>query len=331
MNHVAKISVAPMMDWTDRHCRYFHRLLNPTALLYTEMIHANAVVKGDRDYLLSFDPSEHPVAVQLGGNDPQQLALAAKICADFGYDQINLNVGCPSDRVQEGAFGACLMKQPERVAACVQAMKVAVSIPVTVKTRIGVDELDNFEFLDTFVKHQAAVGVDFLVVHARIAILSGLSPKQNRSIPPLNYDRVRRLRDKYDQLPIVLNGGITTVEDIEQGLAEFTGVMIGRAAYHDPWILRQTAGNDKDEMNATLRSDILSEFVDYVARQLEQGVSLQSMTRHILGLYSGQPGARGWRRYLSENSHLSGATEQVILDAMAVVDRHSDMTYNRAL
>lgn len=310
-----------MMDWTDRHCRYFHRLLHPTAILYTEMIHANAVVKGDRDYLLGFDPSEHPVAVQLGGNDPQLLAAAARICEEFGYDEVNLNIGCPSERVQTGAFGACLMAEPERVAEGVAAMKEAVSIPVTVKTRIGIDDKDSDEFLATFVRHMHEVDVDKLIVHARIAILSGLSPKQNREVPPLNYARVQRVRQQFGDIPMVLNGGITTLQQIDQWSDHFDGVMIGRAAYQNPWLLAEAYAQASGEPLPE-RSSVIKQFLGYADKQLERGVRLQSMSRHIQGLYLGQPGARAWRRYLSEHSHLENAGVEVLKEALAKVDRH---------
>ncbi len=314
------ISVAPMMDWTDRHCRYFHRLLHPMAVLYTEMIHANAVVKGDREYLLGFDASEHPVAVQLGGNDPQLLAEAARICEDFGYDEINLNIGCPSERVQTGAFGACLMSEPERVARGVEAMKKAVSIPVTVKTRIGIDDKDSDEFLLSFISAMEGAGVDKLIVHARIAILAGLSPKQNREVPPLNYARVERMRALFPKVPMVLNGGVTAIEHIAHWSEQFDGVMIGRAAYQNPWLLAEARAWQEGQPLVE-RSSVINQFSSYVHKQLERGVRLQSMTRHIQGLYLGQPGARAWRRYLSEHSHLEGADADVLEQALAKVDR----------
>ena len=318
--HEFTVSVAPMMDWTDRHCRYFHRLLHPGAVLYTEMIHANAVIKGDRDYLLGFDPSEHYVAVQLGGNDPDQLAAAARVCEGFGYDEINLNIGCPSERVQTGAFGACLMSEPERVAEGVAAMKHAVSIPVTVKTRIGIDDKDNDDFLASFIHHMNNAGADTLIVHARIAILAGLSPKQNREVPPLNYARVERMRSQFPGTQMVLNGGVTSLEQIEHWGDKFDGVMIGRAAYQNPWILAQAYALQHNRELPT-RASIIQQFMGYAHKQLERGVRLQSMTRHIQGLYLGQPGARAWRRYLSEHSHLDGAGVDVLEQALAKVER----------
>ncbi|MEM7082364.1 MAG: tRNA dihydrouridine(20/20a) synthase DusA [Pseudomonadota bacterium] len=314
-----ELSVAPMMDWTDRHCRYFHRLLHPRVRLFTEMIHANAVIKGDREYLLGFDPAEHPVAVQLGGNEPTLLAEAARICADYGYDEINLNVGCPSDRVQTGAFGACLMAQPERVAACVTAMKQAVDIPVTVKTRIGIDDLDSDTFLRAFIEHLMRAPTDGLIVHARIALLSGLSPKQNREIPPLNYQRVVRMQDAFPTLPIVLNGGITELVDVQRFAHVFTGVMLGRAAYQNPWLLAQV-GKAQGLSDRATRADIVRAFLPYAEKQLTRGVRLHAMTRHLLGLFAGQPGARAWRRYLSENSHHAGAGIDILEQALERVD-----------
>lgn len=309
-----------MMDWTDRHCRFFHRLLHPGALLYTEMIHANAVVKGDRDYLLGFDPAEHPIAVQLGGNDPEVLAEAARVCEDFGYDEVNLNIGCPSSRVQTGAFGACLMSEPERVAKGVEAMKQAVSIPVTVKTRIGIDDWDSDDFLARFIEHMLEVETDKLIVHARIAILSGLSPKQNREIPPLNYGRVERMRARYPNVEMVINGGITTLEQHTSFCQIFDGVMIGRAAYQNPWLLARIHAHASGSALPE-RRDIVQQFIPYAHAQLTRGVRLQSLSRHIQGLYLGQPGARQWRRYLSEHSHLAGAGVEVLEQALATVDR----------
>ena len=312
--------MAPMMDWTDRHCRYFHRLLHPKAVLYTEMIHANAVVKGDRDYLLGFDPAEHPVVVQLGGNDPDVLAEAARVCADLGFDEVNLNIGCPSERVQTGAFGACLMAEPRRVAEGVAAMKRVVSIPVTVKTRVGIDELDSDEFLANFIRHMQDAGTDRLIVHARIAVLAGLSPKQNREVPPLNYARVERMREQFRDLPMVLNGGITSLEQIACWMPKFDGVMLGRAAYQNPWLLAQIHAQQSGEV-LPARSSIIEQYLPYVQRQLESGVRLQSMSRHIQGLFLGQAGARAWRRYLSEHSHQEGAGVAVLEQALLKVDR----------
>lgn len=318
-----------MMDWTDRHCRFFHRLLHPNALLYTEMVHANAVVRGDRDRLLSFHPQEHPVAVQLGGSDPSVLARAAEICVDLGYDEVNLNVGCPSERVQSGAFGACLMAQPALVAECVSAMKAVVAVPVTVKTRIGIDDQDSDEFLHDFIQHITNAGVDALTVHARIALLSGLSPKQNREVPPLNYDRVLRMRALFPDIPITLNGGITTLEQIDWAAQNFDGVMIGRAAYHNPWLLTQVAQATGCEAGVPeSRRDAIALLLPYLDKQLAKGSRLNSMTRHILGLFAASPGARQWRRHLSQFSHQTSADSSVVREALELVDQQALITYN---
>ncbi len=304
-----------MMDGTDRHCRYFHRLMSRRARLYTEMITAEAAVHGDRDYLLGFDESEHPVALQLGGSEPEKLAEASKIGEDFGYDEINLNVGCPSDRVQSGAFGACLMKEPELVAECVAAMKAAVDIPVTVKCRIGVDDQDPEESLFGFVEKVSAAGCMTFIVHARKAWLKGLSPKENRTIPPLDYDLVRRLKRDRPELTVVLNGGIESIADAAALLPDFDGVMLGRAAYGAPYLL---ASVDEDIFDgaaaAPSREDVVIAMSDYVKRAFEKGVRPHSITRHMLGLYHGAPGARAWRRFLSENA--SNARATILDDAL---------------
>lgn len=292
-----------MMDGTDRHCRYFHRLMSARARLYTEMITADAAIHGDRDHLLGFDPSEHPVALQLGGSAPDKLAEAARIGEGFGYDEINLNVGCPSDRVQSGAFGACLMKTPGLVADCVAAMGDAVDIPVTVKCRIGVDDQDPAESLFGFVEAVAAAGCGVFIVHARKAWLQGLSPKENRTIPPLDYDLVRRLKQARPDLVIVLNGGIETVHDSARRLEDFDGVMLGRAAYGAPYLLSEVDGLLFGE-NAVppSREDVAAAMSGYVKRWFEAGVRPHAITRHMLGLYHGAPGARAWRRFISENA-----------------------------
>ncbi|WP_375207537.1 tRNA dihydrouridine(20/20a) synthase DusA [Hyphococcus sp.] len=301
--------VAPMMDGTDRHCRYFHRLMSKHARLYTEMITADAAIHGDRDYLLGFDDSEHPVALQLGGSEPEKLAEASRIGEGFGYDEINLNVGCPSDRVQSGAFGACLMKEPALVADCVAAMKRAVHIPVTVKCRIGVDDQDPEESLFGFVERVAAAGCEIFIVHARKAWLKGLSPKENRTIPPLDYDLVRRLKRKKPELLIVLNGGIETVADAAALLPDFDGVMLGRAAYGAPYLLasvdEEIFGEDAP---APLREEVVRAMSGYLKHEFQNGVRPHSITRHMLGLYHGAPGARAWRRFLSENASAARAT-----------------------
>ena len=305
-----------MMDWTNRHCRYFHRLLAPTARLYTEMVTSAAVIHGDRDHLLAFDPAEHPVALQLGGSDPDELARASRIGEQYGYDEINLNCGCPSDRVQRGRFGACLMTEPELVRDCLAAMRAAVSVPVTLKTRIGVDDHDSEEFLHRFVETTAASGIDALVVHARKAWLSGLSPKQNREIPPLDHDRVVRLRAAFPALPIILNGGLDDAQGALDAAGRFDGVMLGRAAYQRPWILaeleRALGGVAPEQPDA-----VLQPMVDYARRQMDRGLRLQAVGRHMLGLFHGRPGARIWRRALSQNMHLESAGPELLMDAAA--------------
>ena len=307
-----------MMDWTDRHCRYFMRLIAPDVLLYTEMVTAAAILHGDVNRLLAFDPYEHPLALQLGGCDPKDLAAAARIGADFGYDEINLNIGCPSDRVQSGQFGACLMATPELVRDCVAAMRDAIDVPVTVKTRIGIDDHDSYEFLDRFVTTVAESGCDTFVVHARIALLGGLSPKQNREVPPLRYDYVERLKKNHPGLSISLNGGIADTESVKQHLATFDGVMIGRQAYHNPYWLADLQAQvlDRDGWSAPTREDIIRAFVPYVESELAKGNSLQSLTRHVLGLFAGQPGARRWRRYLSERATKTGAGANIVLSSL---------------
>ena len=292
-----------MMDGTDRHCRYFHRLMTARARLYTEMITAYAAIHGERERLLDFHASEHPVALQLGGSDPEGLAAAARIGEDFGYDEINLNVGCPSDRVQSGAFGACLMKTPMLVADCVAAMRAAVSVPVTVKCRLGVDDQEPEESLFDFIEAVSAAGCEIFIVHARKAWLMGLSPKENRTIPPLDYDIVKRLKQRRPDLLIVLNGGIETLEDAAALSDGVDGVMLGRAAYGAPYLL---AGVDAlffgDRAPAVSREAVVRAMSDYVKAQLARGVRPHSITRHMLGLFHASPGARRWRRFISENA-----------------------------
>jgi tRNA-dihydrouridine synthase A len=313
-----KIAVAPMMDWTDRHCRYFMRLLSPTVQLYTEMVTAAALKHGDAKRLLAFDNSEHPVALQVGGSDPEMMADAARMGGDAGYDEININVGCPSDRVQSGAFGACLMAEPDTVANCVEAMQNATDVPITVKTRIGIDDLDSFEFVRDFIASVAEKGCNNFVVHARIALLQGLSPKENRTVPPLDYARVYRLKDEFPELEIMLNGGITTVQQASDHLQFVDGVMIGRQAYQHPWFLtelQQHFGSDTSSLPES-RIKVVEDMLPYVERELAAGAQLKHITRHMLGLFAGQPGARAWRRYLSENAHLDGAGPEVLLGAL---------------
>ncbi len=314
-----KFSVAPMMNWTDRHCRYFMRLLSPDLRLYTEMITAAALHHGDADKLLCFHPSEHPVALQLGGSDPSLMADAAKMGEDAGYDEININVGCPSDRVQSGQFGACLMSAPEIVAECVVAMRAAVDIPVTIKSRIGVDGQDSYEFLCNFIQVTKDAGCDTYVVHARKAILSGLSPKDNRTVPLLNYDRVYKLKREFPQLKIILNGGVTSADECRYHLNYVDGVMIGRQAYHTPWVLTeldQEVGSDRSAIVRD-RHEVVRQMIPYIAGELENGAQLKHITRHMLGLFAGQPGARAWRRHLSEQAHHPGAGIEVIESVLA--------------
>jgi tRNA-dihydrouridine synthase A len=309
------------MDWTDRHCRVFHRLLTRRARLYTEMLTTGAILHGDRQRLLGFDPSEHPVALQLGGSDPRDLAAAARIGEDFGYDEINLNVGCPSDRVKDGRFGACLMAEPELVARGVGAMKDAVSIPVTVKCRIGIDDQDPELALDALARGVIAAGADALIVHARKAWLNGLSPKENRDIPPLDYDRVYRLKASLPDVPVIINGGIASISEARQHLCHVDGVMLGRAAYQEPWRL---LGADPELFgeaapHATMKQ-VFEAMMSYIEHQLARGTRLHSITRHFVGAFHGVPGARAFRRHLAENGVRTGAGVNVLQDAIALVD-----------
>jgi len=309
-----------MMEWTDRHCRYLHRLLSRHVRLYTEMVTADAVLRGDRTRLIGFDPAEHPLALQLGGSEPAKLAEAAKIGADFGYDEINLNVGCPSDRVQSGRFGACLMREPELVADCVAAMRAAVSIPVTVKCRIGVDDQNPNIALRTLIARCKEAGITVLAIHARKAWLEGLSPKENREIPLLDYDLVYAIKRENPELTIVVNGGVTTLDEVEKHFAHVDGVMIGRAAYYSPSILTEVDarffGGIRTNVDAALE-----DYITYVERQLRNGVPLNAMTKHLLGLFNGQPGARAFRRHLSENATRCAAGIDVLHDALKHLQR----------
>ncbi len=309
-----------MMDWTDRHCRVFHRGLTRRALLYTEMLTTGAVIHGDRARLLGFDASEHPVALQLGGSDPRELAEAARIGEGFGYDEINLNVGCPSDRVKDGRFGACLMAEPELVAACVAAMKRAVAVPVTVKCRIGIDDQDPEVALDRLARAVVAAGSDALIVHARKAWLNGLSPKENRDIPPLDYDRVYRLKRAMPEVPVIINGGISSIEEAKAHLAHVDGVMLGRAAYHDPWRLLAVDPEFFGEAapHATMQ-EALEAMTPYIAEQLARGTRLHAITRHFVGAFHAVPGARAFRRHLAEHGVRPGAGLDVLRDAIARV------------
>jgi tRNA-dihydrouridine synthase A len=308
-----------MMDWTDTHCRVLHRLLTARALLYTEMVTAQAILHGDKNRLLGFDAGEHPVALQLGGSEPQRLAEAARVAEGFGYDEINLNVGCPSDRVQSGRFGACLMHEPALVAACVAAMAKAVSVPVTVKCRIGVDDQEPEVALRDLIRACADTGITSFAVHARKAWLEGLSPKENRDVPPLDYDLVARVKAENPALEIVLNGGIQTLDEAEAHLKRFDGVMLGRAAYQNPAMLlevdRRFFGGEIRDLDAAIDA-----YCDYVQRKLAEGVRLNSMTKHMLGLFNGRPGARAFRRHLSENATRDGAGISVLRDALAFLN-----------
>lgn len=319
-----RLSIAPMMDWTDRHCRYFFRLLSPDVRLYTEMVTAQALVHGDAPRLLDYDPAEHPIALQLGGSDPELLARATRIASGWHYDEINLNIGCPSDRVQSGRFGACLMADPQRVADCVAAMRDAAAAPVTVKTRIGIDDRDDYGFLATFIETVARGGCAHFIVHARKAILAGLSPKQNRSIPPLRYEVVYRLKRDFPDLAMTLNGGVDTVDAVRAHLDLVDGVMIGRKAYGDPWFLTelQSAGPADVSNRGSVRSreEVVRKMAAYAQRQLQGGSRLHHITRHMLGLYTGSPGARRWRRYVSERACLPAADEGVLLDSLTIFE-----------
>jgi tRNA-dihydrouridine synthase A len=324
-----RFCVAPMMEWTDRHCRFFHRLLTRRALIYTEMLTTAAVLRGDRARLLGFDAFEHPVALQLGGSDPQALSTSARIGEDFGYAEINLNVGCPSDRVQEGRFGACLMAEPSLVAACVAAMKQAVKIPVTVKCRIGIDDQDPEQALFSFAAAVKGAGADALIVHARKAWLKGLSPRQNRDVPPLDYALVRRLKVAHPDFEIVLNGGILSLEQAQAELAAVDGVMMGRAAYQEPWRLLAV---DADIYGAAApfasAKDVALALIPYIERETAKGVRLHAITRHVLGLFRAVPGARAFRRHLAIEAVKPGAGAQVMADALAlVVDRPADLSH----
>ncbi len=336
-----------MMDWTDRHCRFFLRGFAPETLLYTEMITTGAVLRGDRDKLLRFDPQEHPVALQLGASDPAHLAQAARIGAELGYDEINLNCGCPSDRVHSGAFGACLMKKPRLVADCVAAMRAAVTIPVTVKLRTGVVDAEELgaagpgrraaaraaaerfgaaehAALDEFVDGIIAAGCDAIIVHARKAVLGAWSPRDNREIPPLRYDVVRQLRDRIAPTPVVLNGGLRNVEDVLTALSWANGIMLGREAYHRPMLLAEVAAAGGTRAKLPDRVALLERMTAYAARELARGERLSSITRHMLGLYAGMPGAREFRRRLSEGARLADATPALLLEAGAACERLSD-------
>lgn len=321
MSGARRLCVAPMMDWTDRHFRYFMRLISKHAYLYTEMITTGAILHGDVDRALRFHPAEHPLALQLGGCVPAELAACARIAAQYGYDEINLNIGCPSDRVQNGNFGACLMAEPKLVADCVAAMSAVTRLPVTVKTRIGIDDRDSYEFLYAFVAEVAAAGCGTFIIHARKAWLHGLSPKENREVPPLHYTTVYRLKRDFPQLEIIINGGIGDLNQAQTHLQHVDGVMLGRAAYHNPYLL---AAADRllfdDAEPPPSRQEVVAQLLDYVAEELRQGTRLHHITRHILGLFQGVRGARAWRRYLSECAHGDNAEVDVIRQALAATE-----------
>lgn len=320
-NQMHKFSVAPMMEWTDRHDRSFLRIISAHALLYTEMVTSAALVRGGRLDLLEFNAAEHPIALQLGGSDPEELAQACRIAQDYGYDEVNLNVGCPSDRVQSGSFGACLMKEPDLVARCIEAMQAAISMPVTVKCRIGVDDQREQEALPTLITQVREAGCTSFTVHARKAWLKGLSPKENRTVPPLNYPIVYEMKKQFSDLEIIINGGITTLEETEEHLTHVDGVMMGRAAYVTPYILAQV---DQRLFGSTApvltRHEIIERFLPYIEEHLSQGVPLHAMTRHILGLFHGEKGARSWRRHLSTYAVKKDAGLHTVREALAMME-----------
>lgn len=316
------ISIAPMLDWTDRHCRFFHRLISSHAVLFTEMITTGAIIYGDRQRHLGLSRQEHPIVLQLGGSDPAALAGCAKIAAEeYGYDEINLNCGCPSDRVQNGSFGACLMKEPETVAACVAAMKAVVNIPVTVKCRIGIDDCEERPFLDRFVRTVMEAGCHEFTIHARKAWLKGLSPKENREVPPLRYDIAAEIKKKYPQLKIILNGGLSDIAQIKEQLDIFDGVMIGREAYQNPWTLHEIEREIFGNTQSATRYDIIEQFIPYLEDQMKCGVPLKSMTRHILGLFHDQRGGKKWRQIISQEAHLPGTKPHDLLARAASAAR----------
>ncbi len=320
LDHSRRFSLAPMMDWSDHHCRYFWRLLTRNALLYTEMVTTGALIHGDRERFLHFNPEEHPVALQLGGSNPAELARCARWAQDWGYDEVNLNCGCPSDRVQSGMFGACLMAQPQLVAECVRAMREACDIAVTVKHRIGIDDMESYEQMAEFVGTVADAGCEVFIVHARKAWLQGLSPKENREIPPLNYPWVYRLKAEFPHLQVIINGGITTLDECETHLQHVDGVMLGREAYQNPWLLAEVDPRlFGTEAPVADRDDVIAALLPYIESKLSQGSQLNHITRHILGLYQGVPGARKFRRHLSENAYREGATAEVLSAALEQV------------
>ena len=321
-----RLSVAPMMDWTDTHCRSFHRLLAPHALLYTEMVTTGALLHGDVERHLRFDASEHPLALQLGGSEPDALARCAELAEQWQYDEVNLNCGCPSDRVQEGRFGACLMREADRVADCVRAMRSATRLPVTVKHRVGIDDSEDYAFMRGFVETVAAAGCTTFVVHARKAWLQGLSPRENREIPPLTYEHVYRLKQEFPQLTVLINGGIRTLAQCREHLQYVNGVMLGREAYENPYALAQLDRElfEAEDAELPTRDAIIDAYLPYVQRELDRGTTLNRITRHILGLYRGQSGGRAFRRHLSEQAHKPGADLRVLQAAVALARPQRD-------
>ncbi len=311
------ISVAPMMDWTDRHCRYFHRLISPNITLYTEMVTTGALIHGERERFLRFDESEHPIVLQLGGSEPEHLALAAKMGEDAGYDEINLNCGCPSERVQSGAFGACLMKEPDLVAEGVKAMKDVVDIPVTIKCRIGIDDSEDYQFLHDFIEKISKAGCEKFIIHARKAWLKGLSPKENREVPPLRYDIAEQIKANFPNLVIEVNGGIKTIEDTKEKLSTFDGTMIGREAYQNPWFLNAIERDIYETPNLLTQAEVVQQMIPYIKQQWElYETPMKSITRHMVGLFQGQAGARHWRQVISTQSHLPDSTTDILKVAM---------------
>ena len=322
-----RLNVAPMMDWTDRHCRYFHRVLAPSAVLYTEMVTSGAVLHGDRDRLLGYNPEEHPLALQLGGSEPADLAQSARIAQGLDYDEVNLNVGCPSDRVQRGRFGACLMLESGLVRDCIAAMRDAVDIPVTVKTRLGVDDHYSYDYFSDFIGSVAESGCNIFIVHARKAWLSGLSPKENREVPELRYDWVYRLKREHPELTVVINGGIRSVEEAERQLETLDGVMLGRAAYQTPWLLAELQQSLFGQPGVESCEEAVEHMTGYIQGQAKRGVPVNKTSRHMLGLFQGRPGARRWRQYISQNAHLDPANDQLLLEAldhMQVISRGAE-------
>lgn len=319
-----RLSVAPMLDWTNRDFRYLLRLISRNCMLYTEMITTGALIHGRRERFLTHDVSEYPLALQLGGSDADDLAKCALLGEQAGYSEINLNVGCPSDRVQNGRFGVCLMAEPKLVAECVAAMVAEVTIPITVKTRLGIDKLDGYSFLSDFIAQVASSGCEIFILHARKAWLHGLSPKENRDIPPLNYDRVYQIKQDFPQLHIDINGGIQSLDEATQHLNKVDGVMMGRAVYRDPYLLAQADAQFYGDSHPILsRHDVVHKMLPYIEQRMAQGCPIKSITRHLLGLFQGQPGARAWCRYLSEHAHLKGADLSLLEKALALVPQSS--------